>query len=127
MTISFLMPSLKAVEQNIILRGQLATHLPDYMKALITYNYKTTWDDLLTALDAAHPYVNKMESAQYKSESVDVNTLNTSIFYISIKFLISPSQKYHLHEISNKIKSIINYIMKKKKILNFLIIKIQLR
>ncbi len=72
------MPSLKTIEQNIILRGQLATHLPDYMKALITFNHKTTWDELLTALDAAHPYVNKMESAQYKSDSVDVNTLDTA-------------------------------------------------
>ena len=69
------MPSLKTIEQNIILRGQLATHLPDYMKA---FNHKTTWDELLTALDAAHPYVNKMESAQYKSDSVDVNTLDTA-------------------------------------------------
>ncbi len=55
------MPDLKVQEMSIMLRGQLATHFPDYMRALITINHKTTSDELLTALYAAHPYVNDRE------------------------------------------------------------------
>ena len=72
------MPDLKGPELSIMLRGQLATHLPDYMRALITFNQKTTWDELLTALDAAHPYVNKMSlDTQVKTEFVDANVMST--------------------------------------------------
>ena len=44
------MPDLKAPELSIMLRGQFANHLPDYMKAL-KFDQKTSWDDLLAALD----------------------------------------------------------------------------
>ena len=72
------MPDLKVPEMSIILRGQLATHLPDYMKALITFNQKTTWDELLTALDAAHPYVNKLiDSSQCKDEYLEANMVTS--------------------------------------------------
>ena len=74
------MPGLNAPELSIILRGQLSNHLPDYMRALITFNQKTSWDDLLTALDAAHPYVNKLSlpcKQEIKSEFLDANYMST--------------------------------------------------
>jgi hypothetical protein len=73
------LPNLKGLEMSIMLRGQLANHLPDYMKALITFHQKTSWDDLLAALDSAHPYVSKMfDNSTATHEYLDVNTMNSS-------------------------------------------------
>jgi hypothetical protein len=71
-------PGLDTGHATFILRGHLATHLPDYMQALISYNQKTTWDELLSALDAAHPYIIEMnEPLKIKTEVLDANSLNT--------------------------------------------------
>ena len=62
------------------MKRHLSTHLPDYMRALVTFNQKTTWDELLSALDAAHPYVNKLQlasSQEIKTELLEAKSMNT--------------------------------------------------
>jgi len=50
-------PTLGSPEKLIFCRHQLNVHLPKYMRALIQYNSKQTWDELLVALDQASPHV----------------------------------------------------------------------
>lgn len=83
------MPGLKGTVLSTILKGQLSNHLPDYMKALVTFNQDKSWDELLTALDASHPYASKLTTscsfsengnglAMVKSEPLDLNAMSTS-------------------------------------------------
>ena len=47
------------------------------MQALISYNQKTTWDELLSAMDAAQPYIIEMNDAgKVKLEGVEANIMN---------------------------------------------------
>lgn len=60
-------------------------YLPDYMKALIQFHQNLSWDDLLVALDSAHPFVhstngeaNHSSAITFKTEQVEVNTFKAS-------------------------------------------------
>jgi hypothetical protein len=59
-------PTLGNPEKLIFCRHQLNVHLPKYMRALIQYNSKQSWDDLLVALDQASPHV---EISCYNNQS----------------------------------------------------------
>jgi len=74
------MPGLGAPHATFILRGHLATHLPNYMQALISYNQKMTWDELLSALDAAHPYIIDMTNPIKNNQEfkLEANSLRMS-------------------------------------------------
>ena len=50
-------PTMGDTEKAIFLRQQLNAHLPIHMRALIQFNSKQSWDDLLVALDEASPHV----------------------------------------------------------------------
>ena len=62
-------PGLKGTELSTILKGQLSNHLPDYMKALVTFNQDKSWDKLLTALDASHLYASILTTSCRFSEN----------------------------------------------------------
>ncbi len=99
-------PGLDTGHATFILRGHLATHLPDYMQALISYNQKTTWDELLSALDAAHPYIIEMnDTVKIKTESLDANTLTT---YVEESRCHICKEIGHLNCPKNKFKSLSN-------------------
>jgi len=84
---------MQAAEWTILLRSQLCEHLPDHMKALISFNASMTWDNLLTSLDQSMPHVKAhafasqngvqssvsfgMASNQVKSEPIDFNRIQT--------------------------------------------------
>jgi hypothetical protein len=83
-------PTLDDRHKAIFLRAQLAQHLPDHMRALIQFNANKTWDELLSAMDQAMPFVQAHSGssnvfnyssgglANIKTEAVDVNTTSAN-------------------------------------------------
>ena len=79
-------PTMGDTEKAIFLRQQLNAHLPIHMRALIQFNSKQSWDDLLVALDEASPHVDvnffnfssQSGIASVKQEPLDVNATSIS-------------------------------------------------
>ena len=73
-------------EKAVFLRQQLNSHLPTHMRALIQFNSKQSWDNLLVALDQASPHVDvnlynfstQLMALSIKQEPLDVNAASVS-------------------------------------------------
>lgn len=69
-----------ATEKSLFLRQQLNVHLPTHMHALIQFNLKQSWDDLLVVLDQASPHVDvslynyaSQTNTPFKQEPLELN------------------------------------------------------